>query len=270
MDNMLLLSCLPLGAAVGFLAGLFGIGGGALLVPILTLLFMGQGMTADDAIHIALGTSMASIVAISWISMRKHHAQQAVRWDIWRMMLPSVMVGVLFGSALVPHISGHALSLFFACFLGYMAWHMLTHAKVIYPSQPLKTWKLMLAGSGIGGISALLSIGGGTMTVPFLTWQGLSMRQAIGTSAAMGVPIACLGTLGYIFLSSSHAVDMWGVWGVWGLVHIPMVALISGFSLWTVSYGVLCSQRWEPTRLKRMFAILLLALGIHMIYITFR
>jgi len=121
----------------------------------------------------------------------------------------------------------------------------------------------MGAGGGIGMVSALLSIGGGTMTVPFLAWQGVKMRQVIGTSAALGVPISCLGTLGYMFFSHQK----YDMWGVWGLVNIPMVLLISWASRSTIAYGVLCCQRFNVQLLRRMFACLFIILSLNMVYV---
>ena len=114
MDMVALLLCIPLGACVGLTAGLFGLGGGALMVPSLTFLFLWQGMYGNDAVHLALGTSMASIVMTSWVSMRQHHAKGGVRWDIWRKLLPGVLCGMLLGMALVLHLDGRYLSWLFA------------------------------------------------------------------------------------------------------------------------------------------------------------
>ncbi|MDQ6952960.1 MAG: sulfite exporter TauE/SafE family protein [Mariprofundaceae bacterium] len=253
-----------MGACVGLTAGLFGLGGGALMVPSLTFLFLWQGMYANDATHLALGTSMASIVMTSWVSMRQHHAKGGVRWDIWRKLLPGVVCGMLLGMALVLHVDGRYLSWLFACFMAYMAWKMFFNVQFQGHRNLLRKWHLFGVGSGIGSMSALLAIGGGTMTVPFLTWQGVSMRQAIGTSAALGVPISCLGTVGYMFFSHDHD----GVVGVWGLVNVPMVVIISSVSRWTVAYGVACSHRFDEQRLKRMFALLLIVLSLNMVYIS--
>jgi len=264
MDMVALLLCIPLGACVGLTAGLFGLGGGALMVPSLTFLFLWQGMYGNDAVHLALGTSMASIVMTSWVSMRQHHAKGGVRWDIWRKLLPGVLCGMLLGMALVLHLDGRYLSWLFACFMAYVAWNMFFNVPFQGHRNLLKRPHLFGVGSGIGSMSALLAIGGGTMTVPFLTWQGVSMRQAIGTSAALGVPISCLGTVGYMFFSDDHD----GGVGVWGLVNIPMVLVISCVSWWSVAYGVRWSQQLDAEILKRMFALLLIVLSLNMVYIS--
>ncbi|MDQ6990498.1 MAG: sulfite exporter TauE/SafE family protein [Mariprofundaceae bacterium] len=256
--------CIPLGACVGLIAGLFGLGGGAVMVPSLTLLFLWQGMNANDAVHIALGTSMASIVMTSWVSMRQHHAKGGVRWDIWRQLLPGVVCGIFLGTFLVFHLDGRYLSWMFACFMAYVSWNMFFSVRFERHHHGLKRWHLLTVGSGIGSISALLAIGGGTMSVPFLRWQGVNMRQAIGTSAALGVPISCLGTFAYMMFSNHHSEAM----GLWGLVNIPMVLIISGVSRWTVTYGVAWAHRLDEQRLKRLFAVLLMVLSLNMIYVS--
>lgn len=259
-----LLLCVPLGACVGLVAGLFGLGGGAVMVPSLTFLFLWQGMNANDAVHLALGTSMASIVMTSWVSMRRHHAKGSVRWDLWRKLLPGVVIGMMLGMALVLYLDGRYLTWIFASFMAYMSWHMLFNVQFQGQHHGLKRWHWFGVGGGIGSLSALLSIGGGTMTVPFLTWQGVRIHQAIGTSAALGVPISCLGTFTYILCSNAHDEAI----GVWGLVNIPMVVIISWVSRWTVAYGVAWSHRLDELRLKRMFACLLIVLSLNMVYIS--
>lgn len=235
------------------------------MVPMLTMMFLEQGMTTNDAIHLALGTSMASIVATSWSSMRKHHAQSGVRWDVWRMMLPGLCLGILMGAALATHVDGHYLGGFFACFMLFMAYKMFSSTSANTQSHPLKAWQWFGSGIPMGAISALLSIGGGIMAVPFLLWQGVTMRQAIGTAAALGFPIACLGTFSYILFSEAHH----EIWGAWGWVHVPIVFIISSISYWSISYGVLYAQKLDALILKRLFAMLLLMLSGNMMSIVY-
>ena len=252
--------CLPLGVLVGFLAGLFGIGGGALLVPCLSYLFVFQGLAQDVALHTAWATAMASIVVTSIMSMWKHHQRGGVVWSIWRMMLPSVVVGTLIGAYVVTQLHAAWMATMFALFMVYVAGTM---AWDVQPQHRGRRWHsagFSMVGMGIGSLSALFSIGGGTMTVPFLTWQQVPMRQAVGTSAALGVPIACLASLMYMLAPSSQAAEGATGWVVW-----QVVLLVSLGSVWTVGYGASWAHKLQGATLKRWFAVLLLLLAGQML-----
>lgn len=257
------LACLVLGAVAGFFAGMLGIGGGTLLVPILVMLFEQQQVTPDHILHLALGTSMAAIVVSAFVSLRIHHAHGAVDWPVVRLMTVGVLLGTALGTFIARLVSTQTLSVFFAVFIAYIAINMLVGLKPKPSRQLPGPAGLIAVGGGIGTISALVAVGGGAMTVPFLTWCNRDIRNAIGTSAALGLPIALGGTVGYV-------VNGWGVQGmpaqVLGYVHLPALAAILCTSVFTTPWGARAAHRLPATLLKRVFATLLVVLCARMLW----
>lgn len=258
-----LASYLALGCAVGFFAGLLGIGGGTLMVPILTALFAAQGFAGEHLLHLALGSSMASIVLTSLSSMRTHHAHAAVLWPVVWQITPGIIVGTFGMSTLAGSIPSRPLSLFFAGFVLAIALQMLSNARP-KPSRGLPGMlPLSLAGLTIGAISALVAIGGGALTVPFLVWCNVNLQRAIGTASAIGLPIAVAGSIGY-------AVGGWPLSGLpphsLGYVYLPAVIAIACCSVLTAPLGAKLTHRLPVATLKKLFALLLLALAAKMLH----
>ncbi len=258
-----LLAFLGLGVFVGFMAGLLGVGGGTLMVPVLTGLFLAQGMPVEHVVHIALGTSMASIILTSISSLRAHHARGGVLWPLVRTLSPGIVVGTFGATFLAAQLNSVALALVFAVFMGYAALQLILDRKPPPTRELPGTAGLLAAGTGIGGISAMVSIGGGSLTVPYLTWHNVDIRKAIGTSAAVGLPISVAGTLGYLVNGLGAPVGQdWVV----GFVHWPAVIAISLTSVFIAPLGARTAH-WLPVRpLKRIFAIVLLLLVARMLY----
>lgn len=257
-----LIAFLALGAVVGFMAGLLGIGGGGIMVPVLTALFLLMGVPIDNVVHLALGTSMASIVITSIASLRAHQAKGGVIWKVVKGMSLGIIVGTFFATFLVAHISTLYLAIFFAVFMFFVSAQMFLNKKP-KPSRELAgNAGLFFAGSGIGAISALVSIGGGSLTVPYLTWQNIDMKKAIGTSAAIGLPISLAGTLGYL-------INGWGAYSLgsytFGFIYLPAVLLISAVSFFTAPYGARLAHQLPVGVLKKLFAALLIALSMKML-----
>lgn len=264
MDLSLLLALATLGVSVGFMAGLLGIGGGGIMVPILTSIFLWQGFDPKQVVHLALGTSMASIVVTSFSSMRAHHRMQGVTWEVVRAMTPGIFVGTFIATFLVSLSNGLVLAAIFGVFMLCVSVQMFL-GKQPSASRTLPS-KAALAGvgSGIGGISALVSIGGGTLSVPFLYWHNLPMQRAIGTSAALGLPIAISGTLGYLIHGQSQsAIDT--AW-TYGFIYLPAVMVISVCSYFSAPLGVLLAYRLPVGAIKKVFAVLLFLLSAKMFY----
>lgn len=261
--DLYLLAYLALGLVAGFVAGLLGVGGGLIMVPVLTWAFAAQGFTAAYNIHLALGTSLAVIVLTSVSSLRAHHGHGAVDWATVRRMAPGILAGTLAGSLAAAWLPDAGLKLFFTVFLFYAATQMLLGFKP-KPSRAMPGWPGMsLAGGVIGVVSSWVGIGGGTLTVPFLTWCNTDLRRAIGTSAAVGFPIAVAGTLGYV--ASGHAVaGLPG--GSLGFVYLPALAAIAAGSWLTAPLGARATHRWPVDRIKKIFAGLLYLLGVRMAY----
>lgn len=257
---------LALGAFVGFFAGLLGVGGGGIMVPILTTMFAMQGFPREHMVHLALGTSMAAIVLTSLSSLRAHHAHGAVRWDIVKGIAPGVLLGTFGGTFIASSLPTRPLAIFFACFMAYVAVQMILNVKP-KPSRELPgTAGLAGVGGVIGVISALVAIGGGSLSVPFMTWCNVKMQNAIGTSAAIGLPIALAGALGYL-------INGWGSGGLpdWslGYVFLPALVLISVVSTFTAPLGAKLAHRLPVATLKKIFAGVLTLLSAKMLHTVF-
>ena len=254
---------LLLGLLVGLMAGLLGIGGGALMVPILTSIFLLQGVPTEKVMHLALGTSMASIIATSFASLRAHHKVDGVIWDIVKRMAVGVVLGTFCSTFFASYISSLYLAVFFVVFMVLVAVQMFFNQKPQLSRELPSTAKLLMAGSGIGAVSALVSIGGGSLMVPYLTWQNVEIKKAIGTSAAIGLPISIAGTLGYL-------VNGWGMTSTenytFGFIYLPAVLLISTASFFTAPIGAKLAHNLPVAVLKKCFALLLILLALKMLW----
>ncbi len=262
IETEMMLLFLLLGCFVGFMAGLLGIGGGGIMVPVLTSLFLIQGIPVENVVHLALGTSMASIIATSLSSLRAHNAQRAVIWAIVKSMAPGIIIGTFFATLLVSHISNVYLAIFFSLFMAYVAIQLFLNKKPIPTRSLASNTGLFFAGGGIGAISAVVSIGGGSLTVPFLVRQNIDIKKAIGTSAAIGLPISLSGTLGYVINGwGSYSVDGYTV----GYVYLPAVLLISMTSFLMAPLGAKLAHTLNVSTLKKVFSVLLMILSIKML-----
>lgn len=253
---------LVLGLVVGFMAGLLGIGGGGIMVPVLTTVFLSQGMSPDKVVHLALGSSMASIILTSIASLRAHHAKGAVIWSVVKKMSPGVVLGAFLGTFLAAYLSTQYLAIFFAVFMGYVAVQMFVNKQPTPCRRLPGILGMSAASTGIGIVSALVAIGGGSLTVPFLAWSNINIKTAIGTSAAIGFPIAVAGALGYLINGWSLTIDeQYTV----GFVYVPAVAAISVLSYFTAPLGARLAHRLPVALLKKIFSILLVALSVKML-----
>ncbi len=263
MEWQLLVSFLALGAVAGVAAGLLGVGGGGIMVPALTALFVAQGFVPEHVVHLALGTSMAAIVPTSIASLRAHHAKGAVIWRVVREITPGVLMGTFAGTFLAAYLSTTALAVFFACFMGYVALQMWLGMKPPANRELPSMRGLSIAGLVIGGISALVAIGGGSLSVPYMTWHNLDIRRAIATSSGIGLPIAVAGATGYI-------INGWGQTGLpehtLGFVYWPAVILIASVSFFTTKLGAHWAHTLPIAVLKKVFAVLLVLLSVKMLH----
>ncbi|MEQ1556516.1 MAG: sulfite exporter TauE/SafE family protein [Gallionella sp.] len=253
---------LLLGALVGFFAGLFGIGGGLLLVPVLSFLFEAQHLAGQNNLHFALGTAMAAILYTAAASAHAHQQQGAVNASVVRSMTPALLMGTLLGTLLATQISARYITLFFALFVYCAAAQMLVAFKPPPKRQLPSRTGLSFVGVGIGAISSLVSIGGGTLSVPYLVWHNVPFKHAIGTSAALGFPIALGGTVGYIVtgLTLTNAPS-----GALGFVYLPAFFLLAAGSLFTTPLGAKAAHRLPLKWLRRAFAVLLVVLASKML-----
>lgn len=257
------LAYLALGGVVGLMAGLFGIGGGAIMVPVFTTFFSLQHFPEQHRLHMALATSMAAIIPTSIASLRAHNKRGAVRWDIVKKITLGVLVGT-FGSALIAgFIPTLPLAIFFCVFMAYVALQMWLNVKPQPTRQLPNQAGMTLAGLIIGAVSALVAIGGGSLSVPFMTWCNVKMQEAIATSSAIGLPIAVAGTLG-------HVISGWTVQGLpaytIGFVFLPAMIVVSSVSVFTAPMGAKLAHTLPVPTLKKLFALVLIGLAAKMLH----
>lgn len=250
------------GAVAGTLAGLLGIGGGVIIVPIVTLLFEGQGIAADLAIKMAVGTSLATIVITAISSIYTHHRKGAVEWSLFRIMGPSVFVGSLVGAWVADWIPGEVLYVIFVVFLFVVSLQMAMSRVAAHSTLPGPPG-LVAVSSVVGALSALLGIGGGAMHVPFLSYCGVPVKRAIATAAAVGLPLAISATAGFIV----GGLDEQGMPpGSIGYVNLPVFGGIVAASLLFAPLGATLAHKLPDLLLRRLFSIFLFLLAARMAY----
>ncbi len=249
---------LLIGSLSGLLAGLFGIGGGVVMVPALILVFTPLNLGGDWIPHLAVGTSLATIIGTGASSAYAHHRRGGVRWDLAGRLAPGIVIGAWAGAGLAALIADLWLKRIFAVFLLFVGMRMLIRIKAQH-NRPLPgRVGLWGVGGGIGMLSALVGIGGGTLTVPFLNGRGIDMRQAVGTSAACGLPIAIAGAIGFMVAGWGHA----GLPELsTGFVYWPAVLVMLLASMPTAPLGARLAHALPVDLLKRLFGLLLLAVA---------
>ena len=254
---------LVLGGFAGILAGLLGIGGGLVIVPMLNIAFEWQHFPNEHIQHIALGTSMATIIFTSISSMRAHNKRGSVNWNVFWRILPGILVGTYLGAWLASLLPTSVLKIIFGLFLYYVASQMIRGKKPKPSRQIPGTAGIFGVGNVVGIFSALVGIGGGTLCVPFLTWCNETIHVAIGTAAAIGLPIALAGSLGYV-------INGWGVAGLpdysLGYVYLPAFLGIICTSMLTAPFGAKLAHSLPVDKLKKIFAVLLLLVGTRMLW----
>ncbi len=257
---------LCVGAVAGVLAGLLGIGGGLVIVPMLTFVFTSQGIAHEVILHMALGTSLASILFTSLSSMRSHHKHGAVVWPVVFKITPGILVGTFAGTWIAAMLSTNFLKGFFGIFLYYVATQMLMGIKPKPTRDIPGAAGIFATGNIIGIFSSLVGIGGGTLSVPFLVWCNTKIHKAIGTSAAIGFPIAIAGSLGYV-------INGLGVEGLpsmsVGFINLGALAGIVAASVLTAPFGAKLAHSLPIDKLKKVFAILLYVVGTRMLFSIF-
>ncbi|OOG22304.1 hypothetical protein B1C78_15285 [Thioalkalivibrio denitrificans] len=256
------LAYLALGAVAGVMAGLLGVGGGLIIVPVLVWLFIHQGVEPGIITHLAIGTSLATILPTAISSARTHHLHGAVRWDLVAKIAPGVMLGALAGATLAEFLSSDTLRRVFGAFEIALAIYMFLNIRPA-PHRPLPGTAGLASGGGvIGLVSALLGIGGGSLSVPYLVWFNVAVRHAIGTAAAVGLPIALAGAGGFVFHGwATEGLPDWSL----GYVHGPSLLGIAIASFLTAPIGARLTHRLPVPLVRKLFAVLLMVLGIRML-----
>ncbi len=251
------------GLFAGFVAGLFGVGGGLVVVPLLFMLYSAQHFPSEHTMHLALGTSMATIVFTSVASMRAHQSHGAVRWDIVKRIAPGLMLGTFSGSFIAAWVPTHALAVVFTVIVYYASVQMMLDFKPLPHRSVPGTLGLVIAGTVIGLVSSLVAAGGGFLSIPFMVYCNVVIHQAVGTSSALGFPIALAGTVGYI-------VSGLGVSGLpeysLGFVYLPAFIGVVAVSFLTAPLGARLAHALPVKQLKRAFGGFLALLATKMLY----
>ena len=252
-----------LGVFAGFVAGLFGVGGGLTIVPLLFMLFTAQDFPVEHSMHLALGTSMATIVLTSIASMRAHHSHGAVRWDIVKSFAPGLVVGTLSGSFIATWVPTRPLAMVFTAIVYYASLQMMLDFKPKPHSQLPGTFGMVVAGTLIGVVSSLVAAGGGFLTIPFMVFCNVVIHQAVGTSSALGFPIAVAGTVGYIIsgLKTSGLPEF-----SLGYVYMPAFIGVVAVSFLMAPVGARLAHSLPVKQLKRAFGGFLALLASKMLH----
>ena len=266
---------LATGTLAGVLSGMLGVGGGTIIVAILSAVFIQLGFSPLHIMHLAIGTSLATIVLTSISSARAHNRQHNVDWMLVLKIAPAIIIGALLGSALAAKLHSFWLSLIFAIFILVIATQLLlkntkksNSVKIDLSNDfmPHRQKYVFFAGLIIGSFSSLVGIGGGSLSVPYLMANKWDMRRAIGTSAAIGLPIALAGALGYL-INGLHVAHLPST--SIGFIYLPALIGISLSSILTAPLGAKLAHKLPIPTLRKLFALLLYLVGVNMLWHLF-
>lgn len=259
--EVMLLSML-LGAMSGLIAGLLGLGGGLVLVPMLVWLFSAQQFDPDQIMIMAVATSLATIVPTAMTAIVSHHRKGAVIWRRVFRLTPGILIGAAIGALCADLVSAKVLRSLFVIYLIYVGTNMMLQTKPVLSLHRQGSWLDFVAGGVIGMVSSLLGIGGGTMNVPYLLGQRLEMKKAVAVSSACGLPIALAASGSYILLGwNQEALPE----GSLGYIYLPAFIGIVLCSVLTVPLGVHLAHKLPAQRLKRYFAVVLFIMAAKMV-----
>jgi uncharacterized membrane protein YfcA len=263
MDFGLALVLLLMGAFGGFAAGLLGIGGGMILVPFITMIFTAGGFPPELVVHMAIATSLATILFTSMSSVRAHHMHGAVLWRVVKLLAPGIVVGAWVGPWIGKQMNSSMMALVFGLFVAFSATQMLVKKKPA-PARDLPGAPGMFAAGGvIGVVAGLVGAGGGFLSVPFMTWCNVRIHNAVATSAALGFPIALFGTLSNIYFGLNEPdLPQYSL----GYIYLPALVLIGAASVTMAPLGARTAHRLPVEQLKRIFAVILYALAAYMLW----
>ena len=263
MDVGLVLALLLMGTIGGFAAGLLGIGGGMILVPFITMIFTAKGFPSELVVHMAIATSLATILFTSMSSVRAHHQHGAVLWPVVKLLTPGIVVGSWIGPWIGKQMNASTMALVFGLFVAFSATQMLLNKKPAAARDLPGAPGMFGAGGVIGIISGLVGAGGGFISVPFMTWCNVPIHRAVATSAALGFPIALFGTLSNIYFGwNEPGLPQYSL----GYIYLPALALIAAASMTMAPLGARTAHRLPVHKLKRIFAVILYALAIYMLW----
>ena len=263
MDPLMILALLAMGCFGGFAAGLLGIGGGMILVPFITMVLSARQVPDELVVHMAIATSLGTIMFTSLSSVRAHHQHGAVRWGIVKLLAPGILVGSTIGPWFGKQMNASVLAMLFGVFVAFSATQMLINKKPAAARELPKAPGMFAAGGVIGILAGLVGAGGGFVSVPFMTWCNVRIHNAVATSAALGFPIAFAGTLANVFYG-------WGEPGLpdyaLGFIYVPALLIIVAASVTMAPLGARTAHRMPVRQLQRVFAVLLYALAAYMFW----
>jgi uncharacterized membrane protein YfcA len=263
MDPLMILSLLAMGCFGGFAAGLLGIGGGMILVPFISMVLAARGVPEGLVVHMAIATSLATIMFTSLSSVRAHHKHGAVNWRIVALLAPGILVGSTIGPWIGKQMNASTLAWFFGAFVAFSATQMLVNKKPAAARDLPGAPGMFAAGGVIGILAGLVGAGGGFVSVPFMTWCNVRIHNAVATSAALGFPIALAGTLANVFYG-------WGEPGLpkyaLGFIYVPALLIIVAASVTMAPLGARTAHRMPIRQLQRVFAVILYALAAYMFW----
>lgn len=252
-----------IGALAGFLAGLFGVGGGLAIVPLLYILFAAQGFPHEHLMHLALGTAATSIIFTSITSMREHHKLGNIAWPIVRAMAPGLVLGAALGSGFAAQLPTRPLALIFTAIVLYAAGQMIIGFKPHASRQMPGAGAQFVFGVMVGAVGALVAASGGFLSIPFMVWHNMPMKRAIGTSSGIGVPIAVVGAITY--LGSGMQATGLPPFSV-GYVNLPALIGIVSCTMLFAPLGARVATNLEVGKLKRVYGIYLLVIAVKMLH----
>ena len=251
-----------IGAVAGLFAGLLGIGGGGIIVPMLALTYAGQGLPREHILHLAVGTGMATILFTSVSSVRAHAKRGAVRWDIVKALTPGILLGGLVGSSLTRLVPAYAFAVFFAVVIYAAAIQILIEFRPSASGRMPGRLGMFGVGFGISAVAALAAIGGAFLSIPFMLWCGVPLLAAIGTAATIGFPIALAGSIGYAVAGQGQPLPEWTI----GYIYLPGLFALTAASVLTAPVGAALAHRMPTRRLRQVFCGVMMILATRLLW----
>jgi uncharacterized membrane protein YfcA len=250
------------GSLAGIAGGLLGIGGGTIIVPCLVIIYKMIELPQAYIMHLAIGTSLASIVFSTLSAARAHNRRSAVAWDFVKRMLPGTLVGCLLGGFFAQAISGVILEIIFGIFVFCLGLHFLRPIKDAHQESAMPGFPLIdISSSLIACLSSVLGIGGGVLIVPFLNHHKVNEKKAIGTSTALSSFISIFGACFY----AAFGIEELGVGINLGYIYLPAFIFLSISSYLSAPYGAKLAHRLPTKLLRKIFACTLIFVGVLMI-----
>ncbi|HEY9134364.1 MAG TPA: sulfite exporter TauE/SafE family protein [Pseudomonadales bacterium] len=260
---MSLIPYLLLGSIAGTMAGLLGVGGGLVIVPSLIYMFSKQGISPDVLTHMAIGTSLATIVFTSISSIRTHSRHQAVCWNLFATLGIGIVVGAMAGAFVADLLQGRVLQILIGCFAILVSIQMGLGLKPASSRDLPSSQAMIISGSVVGGVSSVFGIGGGSLTVPLLVFFNVPIRQAVGTSAACGLPIALAGAAGFLIMGLGEA-ELPPL--ATGYIYWPAFLGITLASVIFAQVGASLAHKIPADTLRKIFALVLFVVGIRFLF----